>query len=111
MSVGSSDAWPPPHYTLGEVTSAFSNDRFVVPARVARHLRSCGWDRAFVCDCVLALGIESFHKSVPHRTRLDVWLDIYRPVFRGERMYVKLTVHERDGWFLVLSFCLDGSDH
>jgi hypothetical protein len=111
VSVRSGDAWPSPHYALGEVASAFRDGSFVVPARVARHLRSCGWDRESVCDCVLALGIESFHRSVPHRIRRDVWLDIYRPVFRGERMYLKFTVHERDGWFLVLSFCLDGQEH
>jgi hypothetical protein len=100
-----------PHYALDEVASAFTEGRFEVPARVARHLRSCGWDRAFVCECVLDLRADAFHKAVPHRSRAGVWLDVYRPLFRGERMYLKLTAHERDGWFLVLSFCIDGQAH
>lgn len=82
-----------------------------MPARVARHVRSCGWDPGFVRECVLDLGPESLHKSIPHRNRHGVWLDVYRPRFRGERMYVKLTAHEREGWFLVLSFCIDGQPH
>jgi hypothetical protein len=40
-----------------------------------------------------------------------VRLDVYRPWLHGERMYIKLTAHERDGWFLVLSFCIDGQAH
>jgi hypothetical protein len=100
-----------PHYALEHVAAAFSQSRFEVPARVARHLRSCGWDREFVCECVLDLGPETLHKSVPHRGREGVWLDVYRPHFRGERMYLKVTAHERDGWFLVLSFCIDGQAH
>jgi hypothetical protein len=100
-----------PHYALETVVAAFADGRFETPARVARHLRSCGWDRAFLRDCVLGLRAEAFHKSAPHRDRVGVWLDVYRPTFRGERMYVKVTVHERDGWFLVLSFCVDGQAH
>jgi hypothetical protein len=82
-----------------------------MPARVARRLRSCGWNREYVCACVCGLRIESFHKSIPHRRRAGVWLDVYRPMCCGERMYVKLTAHEREGWFLVLSFCIDGQAH
>lgn len=63
------------------------------------------------CECVLNLRVEAFHKSVPHRSRAGVWLDVYRPRFRGERMYVKLTAHEREGWLLLLSFCIDGRAH
>jgi hypothetical protein len=100
-----------PHYPLEDVTAAFVDGRFEVPVRVARHLRSCGWDRAFVCECVLSLKVEALHKSVPHRSRDGVWLDVYRPRFGGERMYLKLTAHEREGWFLVLSFCIDGQAH
>jgi hypothetical protein len=100
-----------PHYALEDVVAAFADGRFEMPARVARHLRSCGWDRAFVRECVLDLRLETRHKSVPHRSREGVWLDVYRPTFRGQRMYLKLTAHERDGWFLVLSCCLDGQVH
>lgn len=108
MSVPDGGLLKRPRYGLDEVAAAFGDDRFEVPARVARHLRSCGWDRTFVRECVIALEVEAFHKTVPHRSRNGIWLDVYRPRFRGERMYVKLTAHERDGWFLVLSFCIGG---
>lgn len=111
MSDGGGHTRGGPHYSLDEVASAFADGRFVVPARVARHLRSCGWDRTVVCECVYGLRVDSLHKSVAHHTRSGVWLDVYRPMFRGQRMYLKVTEHEREGWFVILSFCVDGRAH
>lgn len=111
MSDSGQDRRLEPHYALAEVAPAFSEDRYHVPARVARHVRSRGWDRTFVSECMCSLTNRDLHKSEPHRTRDGVWLDVYRPMFAGERMYVKLTAHERHGWFVVLSFCVDGTAH
>jgi hypothetical protein len=100
-----------PHYPLSEVQRAFSEDRFEVPARVARHLRSRGWDREFVQACVRDLRSEDFHTTQAHRTRGDAWLDVYRPYRGDQRLYVKVTVYEQRGTFLLLSFCVDGTAH
>lgn len=46
-----------------------------------------------------------------HLERPDAWLDIYKPLFRGERLYVKLLLLEDGETYLVLSFCGDGEEH
>jgi hypothetical protein len=43
--------------------------------------------------------------------RPDAWLDIYKPVFRGERLYVKLTLQDDGAGYRVMSFCGDGEEH
>ena len=46
-----------------------------------------------------------------HHSRADAWLDIYKPVYNGERIYLKFTLHENGTDYLVLSFCRDGARH
>lgn len=100
-----------PHYSRERVRLCFGADQFVIPSRVGRHSRRRGWDRQFVRQCVMNLHEGDFHKTLCHRSRTGVWLDVYRPVVDGVRLYVKFAEHERDGWFVVLSFCLDGEAH
>ncbi len=42
---------------------------------------------------------------------MGVWLDIYRPVIDGQRLYIKFTPHEIRRAVIILSFCTDGEEH
>ena len=100
-----------PTYPLETVWEAFAAGRFSVTRRVFNHLLLRGWKLETVRACVLALTPQDFHKSQQHVAREGIWLDIYRPVFRGERLYVKFTPLEDDRNYRVLSFCGDGESH
>ncbi|KAF0207689.1 MAG: type II toxin-antitoxin system MqsR family toxin [Actinomycetota bacterium] len=100
-----------PHYSLDAVRAAFTAGRFCVSGRVFGHLLRRGWKLDTVRDCVATLVPEDFYKSQRHVSREGVWLDIYKPVFRGECLYVKFTPLEGDLGFMVLSFCGDGEPH
>jgi hypothetical protein len=76
-----------------------------------RHLDRRGWSRGTIGSCVASLTPPDFHKSQLHLERPDAWLDIYKPLFRGERLYVKLLLLEDGETYLVLSFCGDGEEH
>jgi hypothetical protein len=84
---------------------------YVLPGRVKRHMRARGWDEGFVRECAIALGTESFHKSMTHHARPGVRLDVYRPWVRGTRIYMKVTLYESEDDVLVLSLCVDGTAH
>jgi hypothetical protein len=100
-----------PGYRLDAVQRAFEFSQFRVTTRVLTYARSIGWSRSTVRSCVAALTPTDFYKSQRHIDRADAWLDIYKPVYRGERLYVKLTLLENGGEYLVLSFCRDGDQH
>lgn len=100
-----------PAYRLAEVRRAFSEGRFQTTGRVLRHLDRRGWNRSTIGSCVALLTRSDFHKSQLHLERPDAWLDIYKPVFRRERLYVKFTLLEDGTTCLVLSFCGDGEEH
>lgn len=100
-----------PAYDLETVRDAFETGHFESTRRVRRYLYRKGWDRERVRECVASLGPEEFHKSQQHHNRPGVWLDIYRPHRRGERLYVKIVLHEGEDFFLVLTFCVDGEPH
>lgn len=99
------------HYELGVVRHAFEAGLFAVPGRVTRYLKSAGLTLDDVVECMAGLSSTDFHKSQAHLGRPGIWLDIYRPHFRGRRMYVKFAVHEDGRRFVLLSFCGDGDPH
>lgn len=100
-----------PAYDLEFVRRQMTTGKYVIPARVKRHLRGRGWDEAFVIECMWALDPKDLHKSSGHHRRPGVWLDVYRPCVRGRRMYVKFTLFEDGERLLILSLCLDATAH
>lgn len=100
-----------PAYDLAGVWRAFSDGRFQVTARVSTHLDRRSWSRSTIESCVASLSRADFHKSQRHLTRPGAWLDLYKPVFGGERLYVRFTLQDDGIRYRVLSFCGDGEEH
>jgi hypothetical protein len=100
-----------PAYSLDRVQLAFAKGQFQVTVRAMRHLDRRGWSKSAIVACVALLKPADFYKSQRHLERPDAWLDIYKPVSCGERLYVKFTLLEDGETYLVLSFCGDGEKH
>jgi len=100
------------HYSLTAIQLQFSeSDGYIIPGSVARYMAKAGWDESDVKACVLCLDDKDLFKSQAHDTRPGVWLDIYKPVYEGELLYVKFTKHEDGRTVILLSFCRDGDEH
>lgn len=100
-----------PAYPLDEVQAAFGAGRFKVTRRVQQHMDRRGWRRETVRACICSVRADDFYKSQSHLTVSGVWLDIYKPLMCGERMYVKFMRLGEGESFTVLSFCCDGEPH
>jgi hypothetical protein len=62
-----------------------------------------GWDDEDVKECVLALTGADFHKTMESTDLPGLWQDVYKPLFRRVRLYVKIQVGRR-GKAVVISF-------
>ena len=100
-----------PSYNLDEIKAKLAAGEYYPTGAVKRALARYGWDESDVEECVDALGPEDFDKSQPHNKRRGVWLDIYKPVYQGERLYVKFVIDEDGKTIAVLDFCEDGGFH
>jgi hypothetical protein len=100
------------HYLLSEIQARFCEaDGYLITGRVRKHMALAGWDEADVQTCVAFLEDGDFYKSQAHSSRPGVWLDIYKPIYDGETLYVKFTEHEDGRTVVLLSYCVDGDEH
>jgi hypothetical protein len=53
-----------------------------------------GLDEEAIVDCVLSLDSACFHKTMPAEKRTGLWQDVYRPMFEGFALYVKVQIVE-----------------
>lgn len=61
-------------------------------AASAEARRVLGFDDEDICDCLLTLTADDFHKSIPASSESPDVADVYRPLRDSTRLYVKLTV-------------------
>jgi hypothetical protein len=99
-----------PHYVRDAVRTKLEAHEYRLASDVRKHLAKKSWDESDVVECLSAMGGQDFHKSQEHEAIPDRWLDIYKPLFNGRRMYVKFMELD-DGQIQVLSFCEDGEQH
>ncbi|MDP2181110.1 MAG: type II toxin-antitoxin system MqsR family toxin [Actinomycetota bacterium] len=100
-----------PHYVLEELKAKIAAGEHYATKRVGAVLSRHGWDESDIEDCVANLTSSDFFKSQAHTKRDGVWLDIYKPTYEGERLYVKFVIDEDGCTIVVLDFCEDGEIH
>lgn len=93
-----------PHYPLHEIIQLASIPESVVFTTVARKgAAALGMAVADMFSVLTNLTIRDFYKSMTSYTDHTSWQDVYRPLFRGIPLYLKLTIiPERN--LLVVSF-------
>jgi hypothetical protein len=72
------------------------------------HALLLGIDEQDIVDCVLALTPDDFYKTMPSEKRQDLFQDVYKPKYGGERLYVKLQ-GSTDGNTVIISFKRDNA--
>ncbi|MBI5485060.1 MAG: type II toxin-antitoxin system MqsR family toxin [Deltaproteobacteria bacterium] len=93
-----------PHFPLQEIIRLASNTESVVFTTVARKgAATLGMAVDDMFTVLAALTMRDFYKSMTSYADHTSWQDVYRPLFQGTPLYLKLTIiPERN--LLVVSF-------
>lgn len=100
-----------PYYALEELKAKIAAGDYRATKRVGAVLARHGWDESDIEDCVANLQRTDFFKSQAHDGRDGIWLEIYKPLYENERLYVKFVIDEDGTTIVVLDFCEDGEIH
>jgi motility quorum-sensing regulator / GCU-specific mRNA interferase toxin len=95
-----------PHYPLSRVKEIIRQGRFRVTRSAFRcAINDFGYkEPAQLADCVLALAINDFDKSMTTHHDSRLWQDVYHPMVGNEHAYVKIQIV--DDTTVVISFKL-----
>ena len=94
---------PVPTYDLAEIQQRVRSGYFRVTASARATIIRLQLERSAASDCVLALTEADFYKSMESEAVPGLWQDVYRPMFDGLVMYVKLQI-AFDGFVVMISF-------
>lgn len=92
-----------PTYELAHVQALVRLGRYRVTASARKRAQALGFGEAELVACILALTMLDFHKTMESESAPGLWQDVYRPLYAGLRLYVKVQVQ---GWStaVVISF-------
>lgn len=69
--------------------------------------RECGLREKDILECLESLSLNSFHKSMlatnEEAAAQGLWQDVYRPDFRGMRLYMKVQIRP-NGQATIIQF-------
>lgn len=97
-----------PSYELVRIQALVSANSFLVTLVAADGARELSFDAQDVRDCIIAIDTGDFHKSMESHRQPGSWLDVYRPVYRGVGVYLKVRIHE-PARAVIVSFKKDSS--
>jgi motility quorum-sensing regulator/GCU-specific mRNA interferase toxin len=92
-----------PTYSLAEIQEKVRSGAFIVTRTASDTAGDLGFDEGEIVRCVLALSRTEFYKSMASQSVLGEWQDVYRPVYDGIQLYVKLQI-SGVGVAVVISF-------
>jgi motility quorum-sensing regulator/GCU-specific mRNA interferase toxin len=82
-----------PHYPLYQIIQLASILESVVFTTVARRgAADIGMSVADMFSVLITLTMRDFYKSMTSYTDHTSWQDVYRPVFQGIPLYLKITI-------------------
>ncbi len=92
-----------PTYDLTGIQRQVTAGRYVVTRSSRDGAELLGLDESDVVACVGALTRTDFYKSMPAANVPGMWQDVYRPIYQGQALYVKLQ-QRVDSVVVVISF-------
>jgi hypothetical protein len=92
-----------PTYDLGEIQAKVRAGLYWITSAARRGGAALGFAEDDIVACVVSLGMADFYKTMEADAAPGLWQDVYRPVYDGVALYVKLQI-ERDGDAIVISF-------
>lgn len=96
-----------PYYPLTQVQALADAGRYRITGTALTDAGELGFDQTDIKACVLALSIADFHKSMPAQRQAGLFQDVYRPIYCGHQLYVKVQITRWDATdetVVVISF-------
>jgi len=81
-----------PHYDLELVKQLVECGRFRVTSSAMRDAGELCLDQSDIAECIEALSIADFYKTMPADSKPGLHQDVYRPLFAGFQLYLKLQI-------------------
>jgi hypothetical protein len=81
---------PTPSHDLGVIRERVRSGAFQLTMSALQTAAEVGFGLDEVASCVVALEPRDFYKSMASETLPGTWQDVYRPVYVGVPLYVKL---------------------
>lgn len=92
-----------PTYDLAWVQALVESGHYRITISSMRGAAYLGFDELDICACVQALSLADFYKTMEADKAPGRWQDVYRPVYQGALVYVKVQV-SHDARAVVVSF-------
>jgi len=98
-----------PSYSLTVIKKLVSENHYVITVTALKSAARMGLDDESIVDCILEkLGITHFYKTMAANMVPGLMQDVYKILFEGQRVYLKLQVN-RSQTAVVISFKQDDS--
>jgi hypothetical protein len=79
-----------PTYDLVRVVELFATKRYRITGLAVQEAGELGFDESDVVECVGALSVAHFYKTMEATRRPGFWQDVYRTEHGGIPLYVKI---------------------
>ena len=96
-----------PHHDLSSIQQLCRWRWRGITYHAAADAQALGFDEDDIDECVLGLTSTDFYKSMPSFRCQGRYQDVYRPMYSGKRLYVKLDMDP--DWLTIISFEEDTS--
>jgi motility quorum-sensing regulator/GCU-specific mRNA interferase toxin len=81
-----------PTFDLATVKALVSTGYFVLTKSALSGLGELGFDQADAQSCILAMTASDFQKTMPSEAAPGRFQDVYKPVYCGQPLYVKIQI-------------------
>jgi motility quorum-sensing regulator/GCU-specific mRNA interferase toxin len=79
-----------PTYNLSLIQQLVQDGAYVVTGTALAGAAALSFDSEDIRACVLALTLRDLYKTMESTDRPGLWQDVYKPLYGGVRVYVKL---------------------
>jgi len=80
----------------------------IMTVRAQKDASQLGLFEEDIVECCLSLTRADFYKSMTTRLDSSLWQDVYKTIYEGNRIYLKLQI-DADGQAVIISFKEDTS--
>ena len=93
-----------PHYALNELKELIRDeDARYIPDSTLEEATEIDFSLTEIIDTVQSLESSDFYKTMPAKKFQNSWQDVYKPIRKGMKLYVKLN-KSFNGKCVVISF-------
>lgn len=91
-----------PTYSLSTIKALIAAGQYIIRRSALDGAANLGISPVGIAECVCSMTRRDFEKSMKARHAIGLWQDVYRPVYGGRKIYVKVQIADETG--VIISF-------